>query len=220
MVWAPHGHDDAVDALLALSQVVLLDSVDGDDVAEALGRAHSLSEQAYVVDLAWLRSTPWRERVAATFDPAAFRPQLRTISGVTIRHHPESGAAGLLLVGWLASRLGWETSALRDGHGALHGEAHAGAQGRRDPPRAGARADGPGPGFARARDGRVPATAHGPRQRRPARPLPQPEGHRERVDADGASRGESGILGEGIRQALLRDPTYAPALAAAETMAG
>ena len=31
----------------------------------------------------------------------------------------------------------------------------------------------------------------------------------------GASRGEAGILGEGIRQALLRDPTYAPALEAA-----
>jgi hypothetical protein len=31
----------------------------------------------------------------------------------------------------------------------------------------------------------------------------------------GASRGEAGILGEGIRQALLRDPTYAPALRAA-----
>jgi hypothetical protein len=31
----------------------------------------------------------------------------------------------------------------------------------------------------------------------------------------GASRGEPGILGEGIRQALLRDPTYGPALTAA-----
>ena len=31
----------------------------------------------------------------------------------------------------------------------------------------------------------------------------------------GASRGEAGILGEGIRHALLPDPTYAPALAAA-----
>jgi hypothetical protein len=28
----------------------------------------------------------------------------------------------------------------------------------------------------------------------------------------GASRGEAGILGEGIRQALLRDPTYRPSL--------
>ncbi|HEY4827983.1 MAG TPA: hypothetical protein VIH85_14510, partial [Solirubrobacteraceae bacterium] len=31
----------------------------------------------------------------------------------------------------------------------------------------------------------------------------------------GASRGEGGILGEGVRQAHLRDPTYGPALRAA-----
>jgi len=36
----------------------------------------------------------------------------------------------------------------------------------------------------------------------------------------GASRGESGILGEGVRQALLRDPTYAPALNAARVLVG
>ena len=36
----------------------------------------------------------------------------------------------------------------------------------------------------------------------------------------GASRGESGILGEGIRQALLRDPTYRPALACAQAFLG
>ena len=35
----------------------------------------------------------------------------------------------------------------------------------------------------------------------------------------GASRGESGILGEGIRQALLRDRSYGPALEAAGAMA-
>ena len=34
----------------------------------------------------------------------------------------------------------------------------------------------------------------------------------------GASRGETGILGEGIRQALLRDPTYVPAVKAAHSM--
>ena len=34
----------------------------------------------------------------------------------------------------------------------------------------------------------------------------------------GASRGEGGILGEGIRQALLRDPTYAGALACGEAL--
>ena len=35
----------------------------------------------------------------------------------------------------------------------------------------------------------------------------------------GASRGEAGILGEGIRQALLRDSTYGPALDAANALA-
>ena len=39
------------------------------------------------------------------------------------------------------------------------------------------------------------------------------------MDDLGASRGEAGILGEGIRQALLRDPTYTPALAAAARLA-
>ncbi len=34
----------------------------------------------------------------------------------------------------------------------------------------------------------------------------------------GGSRGEAGVLGEGIRQALLRDPTYLPALEAAREM--
>jgi hypothetical protein len=36
----------------------------------------------------------------------------------------------------------------------------------------------------------------------------------------GASRGESGILGEGIRQALLRDPAYRRALERARAMLG
>ncbi len=34
----------------------------------------------------------------------------------------------------------------------------------------------------------------------------------------GASRGEAGILGEGVRQALLRDPTYKPALEAGRVL--
>ena len=60
-----------------------------------------------MVDLAWLRTTPWRERVAATFDPPRWRPELYRIDAVTIRHRPDSGAAGVLFFGWLSSRLGW-----------------------------------------------------------------------------------------------------------------
>ncbi len=80
MVWSPHGHDDAVDALRRLAQIVLIDSLDAPSVEAALARADDLSEDTYVVDLAWLRSTPWRERVAAAFDSPRRRPDLKAIS--------------------------------------------------------------------------------------------------------------------------------------------
>jgi glucose-6-phosphate dehydrogenase assembly protein OpcA len=69
LVWAPHGHWDAVDALRPVSQSVLLDSVEDPEVAAALRRAAGLLKSRDVVDLAWLRTTPWRERVATMFDP-------------------------------------------------------------------------------------------------------------------------------------------------------
>src|SRR5919108_5222413 len=94
LVWSPHGHPEALDALLQLSQVVLIDSVNEPDAVSALRRAKQLAEGAYVVDLAWLRTTPWRERVAATFDPPRWRGDLRRIDSVTIPHRPDSGGAG------------------------------------------------------------------------------------------------------------------------------
>jgi glucose-6-phosphate dehydrogenase assembly protein OpcA len=126
LLWSPHGHSEVIDGLLGLAQAVLLDSVDEPDFCAAIERARALSERAYVVDLAWLRSTPWRERIATTFDSPAMRRELRAITNVAIRHHPESAIAAMLLVGWLASRLRWEVQPLRaDGHDLL-GKAHAG----------------------------------------------------------------------------------------------
>src|SRR5205807_8275681 len=121
VLWSPSDYDDAVRALLPLSQVMLLDSMDDADIAKGLRHACDVLESAYVVDLAWLRSTPWRERVAATFDPPNLRPDLWAINGVTIRHHPESAVAGLLLVGWLASRLGWKLTKLERRTGEIAG---------------------------------------------------------------------------------------------------
>ncbi len=86
MVWAPHGHTEAMDSLRRLAQIVLLDSQDQPTVTEGLARAADLSEAAYIVDLAWLRSTPWRERVAAAFDPPPFRVALAGVASVTVRH--------------------------------------------------------------------------------------------------------------------------------------
>ena len=113
LVWAPHGHWEAVEALRRMSQCVLLDSTDDPDVAGALRRAQGLLDGRYVVDLAWLRTTPWRERIATLFDPPRRRPRLAQITSLRIRNAPESGAAALLLCGWLSSRLGWPQGAAR-----------------------------------------------------------------------------------------------------------
>jgi glucose-6-phosphate dehydrogenase assembly protein OpcA len=218
--WAPHGHMEAFDALLKLSQVVLIDSVNEPDPAAGVRRARQLVEDAYVVDLAWLRSTPWRERIASTFDPPTWREELGRLSALTVRHRPDSGIAGLLFYGWLCSRLGWQPGALMQRNGELFGRASA----RRgdvelllqpDPQQS-------APGLAgitvETASGMALSLDRGPgglSARRRTR-----DGKESTWTLLGASRGEAGILGEGIRQALLRDPTYAPALECAGVMVG
>jgi glucose-6-phosphate dehydrogenase assembly protein OpcA len=218
VAWSPHGHPEALDALLHLSQVVLIDSVNEPDPASAMRRAEELATEAYVVDLAWLRTTPWRERVAATFDPPRWRPGLWHIDAVTVRHGPDSAAAGVLFVGWLASRLGWGAGSLVQANRSVHGRASARRQdvtlslepdlNQSVPGLAGIDIHtssgmsisldrGPGGLLARRRDRK---------------------GRELQWTILGASRGEGGILGEGIRQALLRDPAYRGALDCAEAM--
>jgi glucose-6-phosphate dehydrogenase assembly protein OpcA len=218
VVWSPHGHPEAVDSLLRLAQVVLIDSENEPDPGAGTARARELGERAYVVDLAWLRSTPWRERVAATFDPANWRRELAAISSVTVRHRPDSLITAVLFCGWLASRLGWDPGELIDRGGSLFGR----SRGRRQDVEVRLEPDPTmnAPGLA----GVTLQTALGSEidlNRGPG----GLSAHRRTRDGSesswtvlGASRGEAGILGEGIRQALLRDPTYAPALAAAGTM--
>jgi glucose-6-phosphate dehydrogenase assembly protein OpcA len=220
VTWSPHGHPEAVDAMLHLSQVMLIDSVNEFDARAAVQRARELAAGAYVVDLAWLRSTPWRERIASTFDPPQWREELGRISAVTVRHQPESTVAGLLFCGWLASRLGWEPGALIAANGNLHGKAHARRQDvvlKLEPDTSMSV-----PGLAGVEVGTASgldfALYRGPGGLTARRH--DPKGHDSTWTVLGASRGEAGILGEGIRQALLRDPAYAQALERAEVMVG
>ncbi len=214
VLWSPHGHPEAVDAVCPLVDVMLLDSDDVDDPVEAFARAERLRKHAYIVDLAWLRTTPWRERLAATFDLPERLEALRDIEELEIRHREASMASALLLAGWLSSRLQWERSHLRlwDGRSA---SGAAGEDGdvvvslhtaeQEAPGLAGvtvATADGTTLSLQRGMGG-LDATER------------DPEGEEHHWKILGASRGEGGILGEGIRQALLRDPTYLPALEAA-----
>jgi glucose-6-phosphate dehydrogenase assembly protein OpcA len=218
LLWSPHGHNEIVTELLALAQAVLLDSVDEPDPREALDRACELSKQAYVVDLAWLRSTPWRERVAGAFDPLWLRRELGSISGVTVRHHPASTVAAMLLVGWLASRLGWQMGVLESDGDALVASPQSG--GHAVAVRMEAAPELLVPGL----EGVTLGTESG-LSLRLSRGAGGLRAHRRDASGEewewtipGASRGETGVLGEGIRQALLRDPTYVPALTAARKM--
>jgi glucose-6-phosphate dehydrogenase assembly protein OpcA len=219
LLWSPHGHHDIVMHLLALAQAILLDSVEDPLAGEALDRACELSAHAYVVDLAWLRTTPWRERVAASFDPPALRPELCAIRSLTVRHHPASTAAAMLLAGWLASRLGWRTEPLSAHGDALLGKARTAGEDVEVRLQAAPELDVPGlEGITLETDSgrslRLDRGRGGLRARSRDR-----EGHEREWTIAGASRGETGVLGEGIRQALLRDPTYLPALKAARALA-
>ncbi len=215
VVWSPHGHDEAVKALSGMIDVMLLDSDDFHEPAVALQRAADALRKAYVVDLAWLRTTPWRERLAASFDPPDRRAFLERFGAITVRHRSTSLASALLLAGWLSSRLGWEPSSLTDagrdglrGAAARNGDAVAvelDVVDQEAPGLAGVTVSC-GSGFSlsldRARGGLCA------KQR-------SADGDEKVWQVLGASRGEGGILGEGVRQALLRDPTYGPALDAA-----
>jgi glucose-6-phosphate dehydrogenase assembly protein OpcA len=218
LLWSPHGHYDIIEVLLSLSQAVLIDSIDEPVWRDAVDRACSLSDRAYVVDLAWLRSTPWRERVAASFDPPQRRPELRSIERVTLRHHPDSTVSAMLFAGWLASRLDWSPSSLVARDGALLGRAHASRQD------VSLRLESAPELLVRGLEGLTLGTASGRELSLDRGPGGLQARVRERRGQErswripGASRGEGGILGEGIRQALLRDPTYVPALRVAQEM--
>lgn len=217
LVWSPHGHHQGVDALRRLAQAVMIDSQDGQDAVTTLAHATELAQDTYVVDLAWLRSTPWRERVAALFNPADMRPELATIAGVTVRHREDSLATALLFGGWLCSRLSWRPAPLAGGRGALSGQAEGTRRNVRidlqavdmEPPGLDGVAieldSGAAVSFDRAPGG-LRTTRRGP------------EGRERAGTLLGASRGEVGILGDAMRQTLVRDPTYRPALRCAEVM--
>jgi len=219
VVWSPHGHAEGVDALQRMAQVVLLDSVDEPDAHRALARSQQLAEWAYVVDLAWLRSTPWRERIAASFDPPRWRDELGHIASITVRHRPDSSVAGLLLLGWMASRLGWKPEAMTSGGGELRGRARAhrgevelclALEERMSVPGLAGLTIETESGMRLSLDRGAGGLSATRRDRK---------GRASEWTILGASRGEAGILGEGIRQALLRDPTYRQSLDAADRLA-
>jgi glucose-6-phosphate dehydrogenase assembly protein OpcA len=250
MVWCPHLNIQVIDTLLDLADVILLDSDDEPEPAAGLARAAELLESAYVVDLAWLRTTPWRERLAASFDPPGRRELIWEICRIAARHQARSTASAALLAGWLASRLHWKPTPLTaqlEGGGVSVGAGAVGDDLRRDSSGAFGGIKLPGEtlvGVAHAGERDVEVELDSSDQLVPgltgvtvavlagwSLSLDRGAGGliARRRSADGtetswrvlgASRGEGGILGEGVRQALLRDPTYRPALSSARVFCG
>jgi glucose-6-phosphate dehydrogenase assembly protein OpcA len=216
VLWSPHGHDEAVEALAGMTDVMLVDSDDAPDPAAGLERAEHELSSAYVVDLAWLRTTPWRERLAASFDTPGRRAMLAGVDGFTVRHHANSTASALLLVGWISSRLQWDIRPLESLNGSgLRGRAYTDSPRYVDIRLQPFEQDVPGlAGVTVAWQAGCTLSLDRAKGGLRAHEYSPDRGGQEWLVL-GGSRGEGGILGEGIRQAHLRDPTYAPALSAA-----
>jgi glucose-6-phosphate dehydrogenase assembly protein OpcA len=106
------------DDILRVTQHVIVDSARFSPAAAHLqGLATWLQKSAGrtpLTDLNWNRITPWRQLIAQCFDAPERRPYLDRLTRVRIEYEQDSArlatqrAQGLLLAGWLASRLGWQ----------------------------------------------------------------------------------------------------------------
>jgi glucose-6-phosphate dehydrogenase assembly protein OpcA len=218
LLWAPHGHVGALEALGTLGQTVLLDSGDAADYAAGLDAAQQLIDHhgLAIVDLSWLRATPWRLRLAAHYEPAQRRAELWSIADVQVRHQPGSEAAAWLFLGWLGDRLRWtqEPGRTRDASGAEVGlrlsPADVGVQGL-----AGA--------TLTSRDGAVFSLDRNRGGLRAGRTdVYSSVGEHTSTERHwtvlGASRGEAGVLGRALRRTLVPDDGYIGALATARRL--
>ena len=106
--------------LLAVADQLVVDSAQfrspGDGIAD-IGRL--CSGQQGVNDLHWARLTHWRDIIAQIFDDPACLPYVGHISSIRLDcgaggNEAPANAATLLLLGWMASRLGWEPESTLD----------------------------------------------------------------------------------------------------------
>jgi len=69
-----------------------------------------------VIDLAWIRLAPWQELCARFFDAPRLRAHASHVTRLAVKQASEPGARlgseGALLLGWLATTLGWKVSRL------------------------------------------------------------------------------------------------------------
>jgi glucose-6-phosphate dehydrogenase assembly protein OpcA len=113
----PHYEDKLFSRMTAMSDRVVIDSSCFDHPHEDLRRLSQIIQEhpqfMSASDINWGRLTAWRTLVASFWDVADYLPHLDKIDRVLVEYDPPDRAPGeiapkaLLVVGWLASRLGW-----------------------------------------------------------------------------------------------------------------
>ncbi len=106
------------DDILRVTQHVIVDSArfspGTTHLQDLAAWLHKVAGKIQLTDLNWNRITPWRQLIAQCFDSPERRPYLDRLTRVRIEYEQDSArlvtqrAQGLLLSGWLASRLGWQ----------------------------------------------------------------------------------------------------------------
>ncbi len=116
LVWLGRVHvDDPIfEALAENADRVLLDS-EYTSLASLLHVARWAREHVarlHVGDLAWTRLAPWQELLARFFDPADTQPLAERVTKIRVHQASEHGARlgpePALMLGWMATRLGWK----------------------------------------------------------------------------------------------------------------
>jgi glucose-6-phosphate dehydrogenase assembly protein OpcA len=115
----PHYEDNLFNRMTTMSDRVVIDSSCFDHPYGDLQRLNNIIKEhpqfMSASDLNWGRLTAWRNLIAGFWDVTDYRPQLDGIDRVVVEYDPpdvapeEIAPKALLVVGWLASRLGWST---------------------------------------------------------------------------------------------------------------
>jgi glucose-6-phosphate dehydrogenase assembly protein OpcA len=132
----PFGKRELED-VLKICDALLVDSARFDapyrsflDLTSLVSHSH---QRLGVGDLQWARLEPWRESIAQFFAPMDRRPFMKGISEIGVDYSGEgrgNRVAAALLIGWLASALGWKLQNAAGGTGGIV-VAHFAAEGWR-----------------------------------------------------------------------------------------
>ena len=97
-------------AMATLADRIILDSASSEDAGECLGELAGLIEKEgtpAIGDLQWVALTPWRSLLSELFSSPERAGALDEVYRVEVLYGPGGESRALLLVGWLASALGW-----------------------------------------------------------------------------------------------------------------